>query len=199
MQHRSEETRARILTSAESLFARKGYDATGVADICDSAGVSKGAFYHHFPSKQAVFQALLEDWLQQLDLEITQKLANSSDIPSGLITMAGQTGKIFEGARTRAVIFLEFWMQASRQPEFWQVVVNPYYRYVHFFSEKFKEGIVEGSLSPNLDPEMASRLLIAMTLGILLQAFFDPSGTSWEEVTRQGVQSLIEGFRKKEL
>lgn len=61
MQTRSEETRARILQAALTLFARLGYEAASVEDICVEAGVSKGAFYHHFPTKQAVFLQLLHD------------------------------------------------------------------------------------------------------------------------------------------
>ena len=67
MQQRSMETRKRILDAAQSLFSQSGYDATGVAEICRAAGVSKGAFYHHFPSKQAIFLELLDGWLSRLD------------------------------------------------------------------------------------------------------------------------------------
>ena len=67
MQQRSEETRTRLLEAAVRLFAQQGYDASGVAEICAAAGVSKGAFYHHFESKQALFLALLEEWLARLD------------------------------------------------------------------------------------------------------------------------------------
>ena len=67
MQQRSEETHAIILESAYQLFSRNGYEATSVADICQSAGVSKGALYHHFPTKQAIFLELMESWLTGLD------------------------------------------------------------------------------------------------------------------------------------
>ncbi|MGE5603191.1 MAG: TetR/AcrR family transcriptional regulator, partial [Nitrososphaerales archaeon] len=62
-QQRADQTREHLLTAASHLFTRYGYDATGVAEICDDAGVSTGAFYHHFPSKQALFLALLQQWV----------------------------------------------------------------------------------------------------------------------------------------
>ena len=63
MQTRSQETKNQILGAAYQLFSQSGYDATGVAEICQAAGVSKGAFYYHFPSKQAVFLELMDNWL----------------------------------------------------------------------------------------------------------------------------------------
>ena len=67
MQSRSQETRIQILDSAVRLFSEKGYSETSVSAICDSAGISKGAFYYHFLSKQELFLALLENWLTDLD------------------------------------------------------------------------------------------------------------------------------------
>ena len=64
--HRSAETRQKIESAALELFSRDGYDATGVADICTRAGISKGAFYHHFPTKQDVFLSLLNYWVASI-------------------------------------------------------------------------------------------------------------------------------------
>ena len=61
MQQRSEETQAQIIKSAIKLFAANGYTAASVDMICKDAGISKGAFYHHFPSKQTVFVAMVDD------------------------------------------------------------------------------------------------------------------------------------------
>jgi AcrR family transcriptional regulator len=57
---RREATRGAILTAAGSLFADAGFTATSVDDIARTAGVAKGAVYHHFPSKEAVFEAVFE-------------------------------------------------------------------------------------------------------------------------------------------
>ncbi len=51
--------RNRILDAAAELFERFGYDKTTVSDIADGAGVSKGAIYLHFESKEELFEALL--------------------------------------------------------------------------------------------------------------------------------------------
>ena len=50
-----------ILEGARRLFAANGFDATSMDDIAEAAGVAKGAVYHHFASKEAVFLRVLED------------------------------------------------------------------------------------------------------------------------------------------
>lgn len=57
---RRETTRGAILAAANALFAGRGFSATSVDDIARAAGVAKGAVYHHFPSKEAVFEAVFE-------------------------------------------------------------------------------------------------------------------------------------------
>lgn len=56
------EARARLIEAARSLVRHKGFAATSVDDLCAAAGVTKGAFFHHFPSKEALGVALIDDW-----------------------------------------------------------------------------------------------------------------------------------------
>ena len=56
------EARARLLEAARSLVRHRGFAATSVDDLCAAAGVTKGAFFHHFPSKEALGVALIDDW-----------------------------------------------------------------------------------------------------------------------------------------
>jgi AcrR family transcriptional regulator len=197
MQTRSEETRIKILSGAQDLFAQRGYDATGIMDICDAAGVSKGAFYHHFPSKQAIFMALLEDWLAQLDVLMQAALAAAPNVPEGLVDMAGLTSSVFEAADKQFPLFLEFWVQASRQQEIWQTVMAPYHRYQALFSSIFDKGIQEGSLNREVSSAAAARVIIALAMGLLLQALFDPKGANWSQVTQEGVRMLMDGLIRR--
>jgi AcrR family transcriptional regulator len=54
----AEATRARLLKIANHLFGTKGYEDTSIDEVLERAGVSKGALYHHFPSKEALFEAV---------------------------------------------------------------------------------------------------------------------------------------------
>ena len=53
-------TIAAILTAARALFAERGFEATSIDDIALAAGVTKGAVYHHFASKEAIFVEVLD-------------------------------------------------------------------------------------------------------------------------------------------
>ncbi len=54
-------TRERLLAAARELFGSNGYEATPIEDVLASAGVARGALYHHFPSKSALFDAVAEE------------------------------------------------------------------------------------------------------------------------------------------
>ncbi len=59
-------TRERILDAALDVFARKGYHRASVDDIVRASNTSKGAVYHHFPNKEAIFLALVDDFAARL-------------------------------------------------------------------------------------------------------------------------------------
>jgi TetR/AcrR family transcriptional repressor of nem operon len=61
-----ENCREKLLGVGTDLMRRSGYAATTVDEICTSAGVTKGAFFHHFASKEALAEACLEKWTEQM-------------------------------------------------------------------------------------------------------------------------------------
>jgi len=195
---RGEETRNTILSTALDLFSKNGYDATGVAEICAKAKVSKGAFYHHFPSKQDLFLSLMAIWLDGVDGMLQAAGETALDIPEALEEMAGISGAFFDELEGGFPILLEFWTQASRQPAIWDQAVAPYRRYLDFFVGVVQRGIDEGTFDESLDPEPAARILMAVAMGLLLQASFDPDGADWQEVTRSGIKMILSGLRRLE-
>ena len=57
---KQEDTKQKILTKALELFAARGYDAVSVGEIAQAVGIKAPSLYNHFPSKQAIFDALVE-------------------------------------------------------------------------------------------------------------------------------------------
>ena len=63
-------TRRQLLATATELFATQGYEATSIDNVLEAAGVSRGALYHHFPGKEALFEAVLESVEEELAAEV---------------------------------------------------------------------------------------------------------------------------------
>ena len=59
-------TRDKILQAAREVFAEKGYHRALVDDIVRASQTSKGAVYHHFPNKEALFLALVDEFAERL-------------------------------------------------------------------------------------------------------------------------------------
>lgn len=69
----------RILDAAADLIARHGYDATTIEAIAHQAGVSKGAVYLSWPSKEALFDSLLAHEMNKMLLELRRRIENEAD------------------------------------------------------------------------------------------------------------------------
>jgi len=193
MQQRSAETRTHIMDAALKLFSQSGYNATGVAEICIEAGVSKGAFYHHFPAKQAVFLELLENWLKRLDMELASAHENTQNTGQVFINMTSMIPGIFQSADQCLPMFLEFWAQASRDPAIWQVTIAPYRRYRDFFAGLIEQGIADGTFKP-VEAKIAAYMVVSLAVGMLLQGLLDAQSADWQQVATQSMQILMGGL-----
>ena len=104
------ETPERILAAALRLFAARGYEAVGVQELAEAAGVTKPPLYHHFGSKEGVLEALVhghaEAWLGAL----TRAAAYRGDLPF----------TVFEVARA-------FFGYASAHPDYHRLHLSMWY------------------------------------------------------------------------
>jgi AcrR family transcriptional regulator len=192
-QQRAEETRGRILDAAVKRFALAGYDATSVDEICGEAGVSKGAFYHHFPTKQAVFLALMQGWLVMI--EMGMQAVRKETIPETLVTMTNLLPGVFAAAENRLPMFLEFWLQASRDETVWKAIIAPYRHYQEYFLKLINDGMKEGSIK-RVDSQVAAQVIVSLAVGLVLQGVLDPHGADWEKTARESMQILMNGLAK---
>src|ERR1044072_7223851 len=98
---RSEATRDALIEAARTLFAERGYAGVGTEEIVRSAGVTRGALYHHFEGKRELFEAVYE----RVEAELAQQIAAGA-LRSGAAAP-------LEAMRAGAEMFL----QACTEPE----------------------------------------------------------------------------------
>jgi AcrR family transcriptional regulator len=86
-----------------------------------------------------------------------------------------------------------FWTKASRDPAVWQTTVAPYRRYQALFAGIIRQAVAEGSVA-EVDADAASRVVLALALGLILQSMLDRDGADWEQVAQEGMQLILKGL-----
>ncbi|MCK0207253.1 TetR/AcrR family transcriptional regulator [Starkeya koreensis] len=93
---RTGDTRARIEAAAVALFARKGVDGTSVRDIAEQVGVSEGALYRHFPSKEELARELFLTRYAALAGEICAVEAGQGSREAKIAAVVGLACRLFD-------------------------------------------------------------------------------------------------------
>ena len=87
------ETKRKLYGIADRLFSERGFSDVSIEDITDEAGVTKGAFYVHFASKDALISLLIEDYVSRSDTDYKAFLEGlPDDMPcaSAMLALAGK-------------------------------------------------------------------------------------------------------------
>jgi AcrR family transcriptional regulator len=104
-------TRERILNCAVDLFAQQGYDATSVTQVIERAGLTKGGFYHHFASKDAllyeVYGDLITGQLERMDAILARRLPPAETLRALIFDLVESTA----ASAQRALVF---WRELHR-------------------------------------------------------------------------------------
>ncbi|MCP2257204.1 transcriptional regulator, TetR family [Streptoalloteichus tenebrarius] len=111
-------TVAALMTSARALFIRNGYHATSISDICEHAGLTRGAFYSNYPSKEHLFLALYDTEVDRIlgDLERAARDITDGDahpVQRLLEYLAAHR----RDDRQWFLVSMEFTLHAARNPD----------------------------------------------------------------------------------
>jgi len=152
---KSEASIGRVLEVALELFSSQGFGATSMRQIADGAGLSVGNVYHHFPSKEAIFQRLLERyWEIVLDPELRlNRIFARGDFPDDLEEMAVAVEEVVEACRPYILLIyvdvIEF--QGEHIRSFYEGMAD---RFKETYAGRFEERREAGELG-EVDPMVA--------------------------------------------
>ena len=81
LSQKAQETKRRIMTSAQKLFHKKGFEATSVREITEAAGCAKGTFYLYFETKLDLLTEISKNLFTEINNIITKELSTMTDDP----------------------------------------------------------------------------------------------------------------------
>ena len=159
-------TRDRILQAALQVFAERGYHRAIVDDIVRASQTSKGAVYHHFPNKEALFLALVDEFSARLAEAVASAIADAhgalekveAALRAGLLT--------FSRHRELARILLLESVSLGRAYEAKRAEVHG--RFAALIRAHLDEAVSEGSISP-LDTRVATLAWLGAVNEVVVQ------------------------------
>ena len=168
----SKETVGRILTSTTRLFVAHGYHGTSIAAIANATGLTKGAIYAHFSSKEDLLLTLIKkfevEFLDQLISEVQDVKGNALDKLHHYFNFAAIFGeKKRELGLLATIISAEF--SGADHDRFDSEFRRIYSKYARFLRRIVEEGKLQGLIGADLDTHTAAYTIIAFHDGILLQ------------------------------
>jgi AcrR family transcriptional regulator len=184
-EHTRTERRGQILAAALTCFARDGYHTTTMADIATEAGVSKGTPYLYFPSKEALYVTLYQEWDCGLSARIETTIGGLTDAdrssPRRVLraVAAGVGAHVVEEAETCRIL-MESRTLASYRPAIAAAVNAAEAATRKQLEELIQDGIAAGEWPPDTDPVLRARLVNATLHGLMAQWHQAPGSFSWD-------------------
>lgn len=163
--------RAVILDAAELCFARAGFHATSVQDICRAAGVSAGAFYVYFDSKEALIEGICE----RNRTEFAERFAMLADAPDFLAALSQLADHyLLEEPPHKRAICLEIGAEATRNPNIARMFLTIDEHVEQSFRSLFERLAEQGRIAPRVSIDELMRILMMLADGLLWRRAIDP-------------------------
>ena len=200
-EERSERSRELILAAALKLFSHRGYGATSVRDIAEEAELSKGNVYHHFPDKETIFRALLDQYFQAMsdpEHPFIHALAHGT-FPENLEQLGRATRESVERYRAYVALIyvdvVEF--DGAHIRKFYEEMAE---RFDKFLKAKQMDQTIRAKLAPGLSPTSAVMLATRIFFNYFsIEIIFgvkDHFGKSTEETIGEISRILRHGMLK---
>ena len=183
-------TRRQIVENATGLFTEQGYDAVSIEALLAACAISRGALYHHFPGKEAVFVAVLE--------------ATEERIVARLAEASVGTDDAVEALRRGCDAWLDM---AATDPVVRRVVLNDAPGVIGWqawraLDERYTLGLIRAALAaaarqgrlPGERVEMAAHILLAVLVEVALLIAAAPTDAAVRASGRDAVHRVLDGL-----
>jgi AcrR family transcriptional regulator len=181
-----QDTRSKILSTARSLFAHRGYDGTTTKELAEKAGIAEGTLFRHFTNKKAILvEVATQGWVELLTdllMELSE-MANYEAISQVIYKRMLHLGKNYEVMR---VCFMEVQFHADLREKIQQEVVTKMTDVAEAF---FQTAIDRGVYRP-----LNAKVVAQVFLGMFVIAGFSHDTIISPESNHQEMREMAEGL-----
>ena len=170
------QTRERLLDAAQTVFARRGFLAASLDEIAEEAGLTKGAVYSNFDSKEDLFQAVLDDRYNTQTMRIADLVDESGSFDEQAAEGARLLLEYFKHERTWTLLALEFDAYAIRNPENSDRVATHTRQLRRVVADLIGRHLDKLGVKPSLSPDELAIAFLALSNGMALATLADPEG-----------------------
>lgn len=186
-------TRESILAAAGQCFAEKGFSGCSMRDIAMSSGVSKGAIYGHFSSKEELFRTIIVAQ-HEYGAKKAAEMARGENYVKAIIRFMAECIKDSAFPIDHR-LWAEVLAVAARDPEMRRAFLDSDRKARHFFKSLLEKGIEAGEIDASLDAEGMSILLFALGDGLIARIADDPEFDFQKHFNT--FKNVVEGALKK--
>ncbi|MFI7024460.1 TetR/AcrR family transcriptional regulator [Micromonospora sp. NPDC049900] len=186
-----ENTRRSLITSALELFERRGFDRTSVQEIADQARLTKGAFYHHFESKDDLLRHIQEEYLEA-QLAAIERIESGSDDPKVRVAELIRLS-LTSVAEYRAHVTIFYQERRYLTGDLFAEVTRKRDRLEAAFAGMIQDGVARGVFRADVDPRIATFGLVGMCAWAYQWLNLD-GPLSIDDVARQFSAMVLEGL-----
>lgn len=163
-----------IITAAVSVFAKTGFHATKMQDIANEAGVGKGTIYEYFSTKDELFLAVYDRWMDSYETAMKNAAESKFDPVSKADALIDTTVEFYEHHADHAAILLEFWAHALRSGDsHFLERIQRMKKTLASIGQAVTEQLQALKLFTDVDAESFSLLELGISDGIFLQWLLD--------------------------
>ena len=191
--------RQRIVEAACLVFALKGYTGASVADIAVQASIGKGTVYEYFNSKEDLFFAVFEWFIQRTGRQASVSIAALGGSASErLLALSDAIMGMWDEIKDAFTLTMEFWAASASsqmQDRFKAAFRNLYKEFREVIMALIQDGIERGEFRADFRPESVAAALVGTWDALFLQAWFEDN---FDPVTvaREFLVIIIRGLSK---
>ncbi len=198
MKHNSNKDKSinQILDAALEVFVKKGYAQTRMDDIVDLSGLSKGAIYHHYSSKNELFLSLIDHWETYFFTDILKKSLIDKDPDDLLREIVVDVVNAFKTKKYVFLAELEFWSLANHDENVRIKTKQLYVKLLNMFKSIINKGIKDKKYK-KVNVDVASLSIMTAIQGVIWFSIFEDSKLSAEQYLNDVIEFIIFGLKNK--